>query len=103
MHRLRPFLTIPIGLIIIVLAVANRHDVAVHLFPLPWDIEAPLYALLILMFALGVVAGGLAMWTGRIKRQRKKRVKAALKESQQAKTDPSSPLLTGPKSPPKAS
>ena len=77
MHRIRLLLTILIGLATIVLAVANRHDVAFSLSPLPWEIELPLYALLLLTFALGVGAGGIAMWTGRMRRNRRQRRKLA--------------------------
>ena len=103
MHRLRPFLTIPIALVVIILAVANRHDVTVHLFPLPWDIDVPLYALLILVFALGAAAGGFAMWAGRLKRQRKQRAKAvarqekaALRQQKSERAKEASPVVRGP-------
>lgn len=77
MNRLRVFLTIPLGLIVIVLAVANRHMVELHLWPLPWIIDMPLYVLLLAAFTIGVLAGGVAVWTGRIKRQYRQRWKAA--------------------------
>ena len=76
MHRIRSFLTVPLGVLVIILAVANRHDVIIKLWPLPWSISVPLYALILLTFALGVLAGGLAMWTGRLRKQRRQKQRA---------------------------
>src|SRR3954454_9376352 len=57
----------PLGLILLVFAIANREPVRVVLDPLPGDgsdfqINAPLFLILFLFAALGVLAGGLATW-----------------------------------------
>ena len=77
MHHIRTFLTVPLGVLVIIMAVANRHDVVIKLWPLPWSISVQLYALILLTFALGVLAGGLAMWTGRIRKQRRQKQRAS--------------------------
>ena len=70
---MRKFLTalivIPLGLLFVVFAIANRHFVTVSFNPFdPADsalsVTLPLFALLILAGILGVVAGGCATWFG---------------------------------------
>ncbi len=68
---MRKFLTglvlIPVGLILIVFAVANRHLVTVSLDPFSASdpsvgFTLPLFVVIILVAILGVVAGGAATW-----------------------------------------
>ncbi|WP_407115829.1 lipopolysaccharide assembly protein LapA domain-containing protein [Bradyrhizobium sp. LMG 9283] len=70
---MRKFLTalivIPLGLILVTFAVANRHFVTVSFDPFisedpSFSATMPLFLLLILVAALGVVAGGCAVWFG---------------------------------------
>ncbi|PIT03497.1 hypothetical protein TSA1_24015 [Bradyrhizobium nitroreducens] len=70
---MRKFLTalilIPLGLVLVAFAVANRHFVTVSFDPFISDdpsfsVTMPLFLLLILVAALGVVAGGCAVWFG---------------------------------------
>lgn len=70
---MRKFLTalivIPLGLILVIFAVANRHLVTVSLDPFmaadpALSVTLPLFLLLILVAALGVIAGGCAVWFG---------------------------------------
>ncbi|BAL73318.1 DUF1049 domain-containing protein [Bradyrhizobium cosmicum] len=70
---MRKFLTalivIPLGLILVAFAVANRHFVTVSFDPFisedpSLSVTLPLFLLLILAGALGVVAGGCAVWFG---------------------------------------
>src|ERR1700737_1565050 len=58
---------IPLGLIFIVFAVANRHWVAVSFDPFnppdpPIKLSLPLFVLIIVVAILGVIAGGSATW-----------------------------------------
>jgi uncharacterized integral membrane protein len=58
---------IPLGLIFIVFAVANRHWVTVSFDPFnssnpSFDFTLPLFVLIIAVAILGVVAGGVATW-----------------------------------------
>jgi uncharacterized integral membrane protein len=70
---MRKFLTalivIPLGLILVTFAVANRHFVTVSLDPFlandpALSVTLPLFLLLILVAALGVIVGGCAVWFG---------------------------------------
>jgi uncharacterized integral membrane protein len=70
---MRKFLTavivIPLALLFVVFAVANRHFVTVSFNPFdPTDpalsASMPLFALIIAVAILGVVAGGCATWIG---------------------------------------
>ena len=70
---MRKFLTalivIPLGLVFVVFAVANRHFVTVSFSPFDSADSAlsftlPLFVLLIVVAILGVVAGGCATWFG---------------------------------------
>lgn len=70
---MRKFLTalivIPLGLVLVTFAVANRHFVTVSFDPFisndpSLSVTLPLFLLLILVAALGVLAGGCAVWFG---------------------------------------
>ncbi|EIG60146.1 DUF1049 domain-containing protein [Bradyrhizobium canariense] len=70
---MRKFLTalvvIPLGLILMIFAVANRHFVTVSFDPFvsndpSFSVTLPLFLLLIVVAALGVLAGGCAVWFG---------------------------------------
>ncbi|MGX4768253.1 lipopolysaccharide assembly protein LapA domain-containing protein [Bradyrhizobium guangdongense] len=70
---MRKFLTalivIPLGLILVTFAVANRHFVTVSFDPLmaadpALSVTLPLFLLLILAAAVGVIVGGCAVWFG---------------------------------------
>ena len=70
---MRKFLTalivIPLGLLLLVFAVANRHFVTVSFDPFmsadpSLSVTLPLFLLLILVAALGVLTGGCAAWLG---------------------------------------
>jgi uncharacterized integral membrane protein len=58
---------IPLGVLFVVFAVANRHQVTVSLDPFnstdpAVSITTPLFVLIIAVAILGVVAGGMASW-----------------------------------------
>jgi len=60
-------LVIPLGLIFIVFAVANRHFVTVSFDPFnsanpAVSVSLPLFAVIIAVAVLGVAAGGIATW-----------------------------------------
>jgi uncharacterized integral membrane protein len=70
---MRKFLTalivIPLALVFLVFAVANRHFVTVSFDPFnsadpALSVSLPLFALIIVIAISGVIAGGLATWFG---------------------------------------
>ena len=54
----------------VLLAVANRKWVTVSLDPLPFQVDSPLYAVLMAAGFVGVMAGGVAGWTASLKWRR---------------------------------
>jgi uncharacterized integral membrane protein len=55
----------------VLIAVSNAQRVALSLWPLPFNVTAPLYLLIIGVLFLGVLAGlGLGWWAGRHHRRR---------------------------------
>lgn len=77
---------IPLAIVLLVFAVANRHFVTLSLDPFnPSDpaisVQLPLFVLLIGVALLGVIAGGLATWF----RQRHWRRSARRSEAELAK------------------
>src|SRR3954465_6108180 len=60
-------IVVPLGMILVIFAVANRHSVTVSFDPFnPSDpssgVTLPLFALIIVVAILGVIAGGAATW-----------------------------------------
>jgi uncharacterized integral membrane protein len=65
---LSALIVVPLALLLIALAVANRKLVALSLNPFDgtsgFGLEAPLFLFLFGAFALGLVVGGFATWLG---------------------------------------
>ncbi len=69
---LRWFLLVPLGILLVLLAVANRAPVTLSLDPFSREAPAfavsmPLFVVLILALALGVLIGGTAAGIGRLR------------------------------------
>jgi uncharacterized integral membrane protein len=80
---------IPLAVIFVVFAVANRHFVTVSFDPFnsrdpALSFDAPLFAVIILVAVLGVVAGGCATWFGQRRWRRAARLHEA--EARQMRT-----------------
>ncbi len=73
----RLIVVLPLAILIVLFAVANRHLVMVSFDPFPGNdvqgpqLTAPLFLLLFLAGAVGVLAGGVAVWLrqGRFRKQ----------------------------------
>ncbi len=70
------FILVPLAIILVVLAVANRHSVVLSFDPFDTvspalSVSVPLFVLLFATLAIGVVIGGFAVWLrqGRWRRQ----------------------------------
>jgi uncharacterized integral membrane protein len=88
---LRVFVYVPLGLLILFFALANRGSVRISLDPFPGggltgpSFEAPLFLVVLTSAALGVIAGGASSW---LSHRRVRRVaKRALAEAAQAKEE----------------
>ncbi len=55
-------LLLPLTLIFMAFAIANRHGVTLSLDPTPFSIQAPLYGFIFAGIFVGLVAGGLISW-----------------------------------------
>lgn len=55
-------LALPLSLLAVVFAVANRHDLRLELWPLPWSLELPVYLAVLGPLVLGMILGGLVLW-----------------------------------------
>jgi uncharacterized integral membrane protein len=82
---------IPVALLLIMLAVANRDFVTLSLDPIGGSIDAPLYLVIFGAFLLGLICGGLLTWASGVRRRRRKR----REERERASTGsrPSEPTL----------
>ena len=63
------FILLPAAVIVVLLSVANREDVAFSLDPIHgaaggWAVTAPLFAMLFVAAIAGIVIGGVATWFG---------------------------------------
>lgn len=55
-------LLLPVAIVLIAFAIANRAPVAVRLDPLPFAIDMPLYAVGLTGIFIGLLAGGVMTW-----------------------------------------
>ncbi len=77
---------IPVGIMLIALAIANRHEVSLILDPFQPDqpmlsLELPFFAYLFGALVLGVILGGVAAWMsqGRYRKAARKETREAAK------------------------
>lgn len=103
MNRIAWIVTIPVAALVVLFALMNRQQVTLSLWPLPWDISAPVF-----LFTLGAVVFGflfgaiVTFFSGGHTRQKLREARRALAESQdevarlkrQSPTLSESPLIT---------
>lgn len=86
---------VPVGLLLIMLAVANRDLVSLSLDPIGGSIEVPLYLVIFFAFLLGMVCGGILTWGSgvrrRIRKRREERERASADRAAQSPRPPQSP------------
>jgi uncharacterized integral membrane protein len=88
---LRIIIFVPLGVLFLFFAVANRDSVKIFLDPFPdgaaadFSFEAPLYLVVLASMAIGVLAGGVSSWIahGRYRRA----AKAARADAKQARSE----------------
>ncbi|WP_374655154.1 lipopolysaccharide assembly LapA domain-containing protein [Dongia sp.] len=85
MNRLAWIVTLPVALLVILFALMNRQEVSLSLWPLPWDISAPLFMFTLGAIVFGFLFGSLATWlSGGHTRQQ---LRAARRELAQARDE----------------
>jgi uncharacterized integral membrane protein len=62
MRRFGWIVSIPVIIVVALFAVNNRQNVALNLWPLPWDVGAPLFLLTLGAILFGFLFGCLVMW-----------------------------------------
>ena len=63
------FITALVALLVVVFAVSNRAMVVLTFFPLPAELQAPLYLVVIVAVIVGFLIGALVAWIGGGKRR----------------------------------
>lgn len=83
MNRLVWIITLPVALLVILFALMNRQEVTLSLWPLPWDIAAPLFLFTLGAIVFGFLFGALAAWvSGGHTRQKLRAANRALADKQ---------------------
>ena len=68
-----------VALLIVLFAVSNRAPAVVEIWPFPYELALPLYAVILLTVLVGFIAGLVASWlAGAAKRREIKRLRRAL-------------------------
>ena len=76
LHKLfMTFVVVPLCIVFVIFAVANRHAVSVSLDPFGGDapgltVTMPLFLLILLLVGFGVLVGGIATWRNQAKWRR---------------------------------
>ena len=73
MRRFGWIISIPVIAIIVIFAVMNRQDAALSLWPLPWDVQVPLFLLTLGAVLFGFLFGVLVMWVSGARQRRRLR------------------------------
>jgi uncharacterized integral membrane protein len=78
---LKALVLVPLALLVTIFAVANKTPVVLQLDPLGWSdqnwtLNPPLFLVLLVTLALGVLLGGMGVWFGQMRYRRAARVHA---------------------------
>jgi uncharacterized integral membrane protein len=65
--------TLPLTIVAVVFAVANREDMVLRFWPLPWSFDLPVYLVVLGSLVAGFLAGGLVAWIAAAPRRRRAR------------------------------
>ncbi len=91
-------LLLPAGLLAIILAVANRVRVTLSFDPLPFELELPLYVIMLASIFVGIVIGAGVMWwrDGRLRRLARRRGRETAELERELRTLRDRPELPSP-------
>src|SRR5690554_3378591 len=85
MRYLAWIVTLPIGLLAVLFAVSNRQMVTLSVWPVPAEIDAPVYLAVLVPLVLGLLAGAFVVWVGSaLQRTRNRRLVARLHAAEAA-------------------
>jgi uncharacterized integral membrane protein len=100
MRRFGWIIGIPVIALVVIFAVMNRQDAALNLWPLPWDVQVPLFLLTLGAVLFGFLFGVLVMWVSGARQRRrlrdaKRHLDAAHSELQMARRETASARSPG--------
>lgn len=80
LRLLKALILLPIALAVAAFAVANRQTALVALWPLPYEIDTPVFFLVLAPLAAGLLLGGAVAWlaggkTRRLARERGRKIR----------------------------
>lgn len=73
MRHLSWIVTIPVTVVAVVFAVANRETVPLSFWPLPWSLDLPVYLIVLGCLLAGFLLGGFVAWVAAAPRRRRAR------------------------------
>ncbi len=91
---LKALIGLPVAVAVVVFAVSNRQTASVSLWPLPFEIDTPVFFLALAPLVLGVFLGGVAAWLAGGKSRRLSRERARQLKTLERTAAP--PALSGP-------
>jgi putative membrane protein len=76
---------IGVALLIVLFAVSNRAPAVVEIWPFPYQLALPLYAVILLTALVGFIAGLVASWlAGAAKRREMRRLRRQVKDLEES-------------------
>ena len=60
-------LFIPVAIVVVAFAVANRQSATISLWPLPWELAVPVFLAVLGALAVGALIGGAVVWFSVVK------------------------------------
>jgi len=70
-RRLSWLISVPLMVIAVVFAVANRQSAQVNLWPFDIQLQAPLFLVVLLSIFVGFILGGIATWLAATRKRRR--------------------------------
>ena len=62
MRILSWIISLPVGLAAVLFSLSNREIITLRLWPLPFELPAPIYVVALVSLTVGILAGGLIAW-----------------------------------------
>jgi uncharacterized integral membrane protein len=66
-------ITVPVMLVVVVFALANRHAAMLRFWPFPWSTELPIYVIVLCCLLVGFLVGAAFAWLSAGPRRRRAR------------------------------
>ncbi len=76
MRMILKIIMLPVAILVVAFAMANRATVNVDLWPLDYAVETPVFALVLISAIAGLALGGVASWISAAGRRRRARAQA---------------------------